>query len=260
MENSIVSPSYWRAAAMEVKNLRRLMFAALISALSIVIGGFYVAVGENLRVYFTFFLTATGCAVYGPVLGIMAAAVTDTLNYLLFPSGAYFPGYLLSEMVAALIYSLFLYRKRITVLRLFGAKLLVNYLVNVAMGSLWSQILFGKGYLYYLVKSLIKNSLLLPVEVIIMAAVFAAVIPIFSRVGMLPQHNGKALRRLSVSASAPLVLGLDCLFGGACSLYYRATLESGGTAFLVLAGVLGAIGLGLIVFGWLRNRKMDREG
>lgn len=260
MENSIISPAYWRAAAGELKNLRRLMFAALICALSIVIGGFYVSVGENLRVYFTFFLTATGCAVYGPVVGLLAAAVTDTLNFLLFPSGAYFPGYLLSEMVAALIYSLFLYRKRITVLRLFGAKLLVNYLVNVAMGSLWSQILFGKGYLYYLVKSLIKNSLLLPVEVIIMAAVFAALIPFFSRVGMLPRHKGEELRRLSVSASAPLVLGLDCLFGGACSLYYRTTIETGQGAFVILAAVLGTVGLGLIIFGWVRNRRMDRKG
>ena len=155
MENSIFSPSYWSAAWKEVKDLRRLTFAALICALSIVVGGFFITVGDNLRVYFTYFITSVGCAVYGPILGLMVAAVTDTLNYVLFPSGAYFPGYLLSEMAGALIYSLFLYRKKITVLRLFGAKFCVNYLVNVGLGCLWSQILYGKGYLYYMIKSLI---------------------------------------------------------------------------------------------------------
>lgn len=179
MENSIFSPSYWSAAWKEVKDLRRLTFAALICALSIVVGGFFITVGDNLRVYFTYFITSVGCAVYGPILGLMVAAVTDTLNYVLFPSGAYFPGYLLSEMAGALIYSLFLYRKKITVLRLFGAKFCVNYLVNVGLGCLWSQILYGKGYVYYMVKSLIKNSMLLPLEVMTMAALFSVLVPTF---------------------------------------------------------------------------------
>ena len=104
MENSIFSPTYWCSALSEVKKLRQLTFAALICALSIVVGGFFITVGDNLRIYFTFFITAVGCAVYGPVLGLMVAAVTDTLNYIIFPAGAYFPGYLLSEMAGALIY------------------------------------------------------------------------------------------------------------------------------------------------------------
>ena len=161
------------------QKVRQLTFAALICALSIVVGGFFITVGDNLRIYFTFFITAVGCAVYGPVLGVMVAAVTDTLNYIIFPTGAYFPGYLLSEMAGALIYSLLLYRKKITVVRLFGAKFLVNYLVNVTLGCLWSQILYGKGYLYYLVKSLIKNSLMLPLEVMALAALFSVLLPTF---------------------------------------------------------------------------------
>ena len=136
---------YWRAAVKELKSLKRLVFAALMCALSIVIGALYVVVGDNLRVYFTFFVTAVGCAVYGPVMGMLAAAVTDTLNFFLFPSGPYFPGYMLSEMAAALIYGLFLYRKKITVLRLFGAKFLVNYLVNVGLGCLWSSDALWEG-------------------------------------------------------------------------------------------------------------------
>lgn len=199
MENSIFSQAYWTSAWGEVKDLRRLTFAALISALGIVVGVFYVSVGENLRVYFTFFVTAVGCAVCGPVLGIIMAAVTDTLNFILFPSGAYFPGYLLSEMLAALIYSLFLYRRKITVLRLLGAKALINYLVNVFLGSLWSRILFGRGYIYYLIKSFTKNTLLLPFEVIALAALFAVLIPVFSRVGLLPAHEAKELRKLRIS-------------------------------------------------------------
>ena len=110
-------------------------------------------VGDNLRVYFTFLITAAGCAVYGPVMGVVAAVVTDTLNFILFPSGPYFPGYVLSEICSALIYALFLYRRKISLFRLLGAKLMVNYFVNVLLGCVWSEILSGKGYLCLLYTS-----------------------------------------------------------------------------------------------------------
>lgn len=240
---------YWRAAVKELRSLKRLVFAALMCALSIVVGALYVVVGDNLRVYFTFFVTAVGCAVYGPVMGMLAAAVTDTLNFFLFPSGPYFPGYMLSEMAAALIYGLFLYRKKITVLRLFGAKFLVNYLVNVGLGCLWSQMLYGKGYLYYLVKSLVKNSLLLPLEVMALAALFAVLVPVFSRFGLLMDHEKREIQKLTVGESAFPVFGLSCLIGGGCSVYYSGTLAGGGTGFLALGGCLLVLGLGLLAAG-----------
>ncbi len=257
MEKSIFSAGYWHSACQEGKKLRQLVFAALICALSIVVGALYVVVGDNLRVYFTFFITAVGCAVYGPVLGMLVAAVTDTLNFFLFPSGPYFPGYMVSEMLGALIYGLFLYRKRITVLRLFGAKFLVNYAVNVGLGSLWSQMLYGKGYFYYLVKSLIKNSLLLPLEVMALAALFSVLVPVFSRFGLLPGHAEKDLDRLSISSSAFTVFGLDCLIGGGCSFYYSILSPSG--VFCGLGIGLAAVGILLLILGpVLQWRKAGR--
>lgn len=255
MENSIFSPTYWRSALGEVKKLRQLTFAALICALSIVVGGFFITVGDNLRIYFTFFITAVGCAVYGPVLGVMVAAVTDTLNYIIFPTGAYFPGYLLSEMAGALIYSLLLYRKKITVVRLFGAKFLVNYLVNVTLGCLWSQILYGKGYLYYLVKSLIKNSLMLPLEVMALAALFSVLLPTFSRIGLLPGHSQKELRRLRFTAAAFPVLGLSALISGLCSYYYSTTQTTGTDLFLGMTVFLCLLGAGLLIAGGVYNHR-----
>lgn len=255
MENSIFSPTYWRSALSEVKKLRQLTFAALICALSIVVGGFFITVGDNLRIYFTFFITAVGCAVYGPVLGLMVAAVTDTLNYIIFPSGAYFPGYLLSEMVGALIYSLFLYRKKITVLRLFGAKLLVNYLVNVRAGLPVEPAALWKGLPLLSGKSLIKNSMMLPLEVMALAALFSVLVPTFSRLGLLPGHSQKELSRLRFTAAAFPVLGLSALISGLCSYYYSTTQATGTVLFLVLTVLLCLLGLGLLVAGCVYNHR-----
>ena len=259
MVQSTFSPGYWKAAWGELKSLRRLVFAALICALCIVVGSLFITVGDNLRIKFTFFFTAVGSAVYGPVLGLLVGAISDILGYILFPSGAYFPGYTISSMLGALIYALFLYRKKVTVLRLFGAKFLVNYFVNVFLGSLWSQMLYGKGYLYYMTTSLIKNSLLLPIEVMLLSALFAVLLPVFSRLGLLPGHEKHELEKLTLSSSAFTVFGLDCLVAAGFSLYYSTTLETGVMIFRVLAAVLAAAGVALLILGPVLRRKKQRE-
>lgn len=252
MGESILSRVYWKSAADEIKRLRMLTFGALIAALGIAFSGLYIVVGDNLRIYFSFFITAVGCSVYGPVVSLLVAGVTDTLGYIMFPTGAYFPGYLLSEMAGALIYSLFLYRKKITVLRIYGAKLLVNYLVNVLLGCLWSKILYGQGYLYYLVKSLIKNTLLLPLEVISLSALFALVIPVFSRFGLMEKHHGDDLAQLRLSAAVFPVLGISCVLAGLCCGYYWYAVER--TVFLLLGLILFAVGIGFFLWGRIRSR------
>ena len=259
MENSIFSKNYWECACGELKKLRMLTFAALCCALCIVVGALYLVVGDNLRVYFTFFIEAVGCAVFGPVVGILVAAVTDTLNFLLFPSGPYFPGYMLGSMIAAVIYSLFLYRKKITVLRLYGARLAVNYLVNVLLGCLWSKILYGQGYLYYLVKSLVKNTLLLPFEVICLCVLFSVLIPAFSRFGLLPEHEKKQLQSLRLSSSAFTVLGISCILGAGCSYYYGVKIASGQVVFYILSGCLLVLGVALLIGGAVYNRKKGKK-
>lgn len=185
------SAAYWRSAVSELRSLRRLTFAALVAAITIIIGGIFIPVSDNLRVYFTFLVTSVGCAVYGPMMGVLVGAVTDTLNFFLFPSGAYFPGYLLSEMLGGLIYALFLYRKRITILRLFLMKLIINVFVNIFLGSVWSAVLYSKGFYYYLTQSVIKNFLLLPFEVLAMAALFRLLLPMLSRLRALVPHDPK---------------------------------------------------------------------
>ena len=183
------SAAYWRAALAELHNLRSLVFAALIVALSIVISAFYIPVADNLRIYFKFLVTAVGSAVYGPVMAGLVGAAADTLGFFIHPSGGYFPGYLLSEVLGNVIFALLLYRRRITVLRLFLARALIDFGVNVALCSLWSAMLYSKGYVFYAGASLVKNSLLLVPEVLLLALLFSMLLPILTRQKAVPPQE-----------------------------------------------------------------------
>lgn len=249
MGNSIFSGFYWKTAWKELSSLRKLIFAAFLCSLSVIAGAFYIMVGDNLRVYFTFLITAVGCAVYGPVMASVAAVVTDTLNFILFPSGPYFPGYVLSEICSALIFALFLYRRKINLFRLLGAKVLVNSFVNVLLGCIWSEILGGKGYLYYLLKSVIKNTLMLPVEVIALSALFSLLVPVFSRFGLPLSYEKINLRKPGVMAKPVLILGIVFILGCLCSIYYSTTTDSGAYVFCILAVLFGIVGGTLFIYG-----------
>ncbi|MBQ8892920.1 MAG: folate family ECF transporter S component [Clostridia bacterium] len=257
---NIFTKEYWITACRELKDIRRLAFAALICAVTVALDGLVKipVLPGGLEIKVTFFIIALGCAVYGPVAGVLIAAVVDTLSFFLFPTGfAYFPGYMLTEMLVSLFYSFFLYHRKITVHKLFFAKVCTNYLAHVLLNSLWASILMNKGYLYYFWSSLIKNTMLLPLEVLVLAAFFGAVTPFFARVGLLPAHRAEELERLQFGKSALSVFGLTALLGCTAGLYYGVFKAAGtaGTVFCILSALLGMAGVILLIASAILNKK-----
>jgi len=258
---SIFKKEYWQAALREFADLKKLAFAALICALTVMMDGLLrIPLGSFTReIKLTFFIVALGSAVYGPIWSVLIAVVVDTLSFFIFPTGyPYFPGYMLTEIIVTLFYSLFLYRQKISVTRLFGAKLCANA-THVFLNSLWSMMMMGKAYLYYFWSGLVKNAILLPVEVIVMAAFFAAILPFFGRVGLLPAHDEVSLRKLQVGASVFPVLSLSFLLGGGCSLYYAFTKAETAWPFYLLTGFLLAGALALVIVGLVLNKKKKQK-
>ncbi|WP_123053380.1 folate family ECF transporter S component [Clostridium sp. JN-1] len=189
--DSIFTTGYWTAAAAEVHKLRSLVFAGLTIALGTVLSSIYIPVGINLRISFSFLVVAFGSMIFGPVVGLFTGLAYDLIGFVILPSNIFFPGYTLSTMLEFFIYGIFLYHSQISVLRIFVMKFLVNFIIHVGLGSLWSAILFGKGYYYFFVKSLIKNTIMLPIEVIMLVALLQVFLHILVREGFIPKQKGK---------------------------------------------------------------------
>ena len=141
-----LSPAYWRDANQAMSCLKLLVFAALMvavtRALSLIPG---IPIWHTKLTWG--FLARSVCAmVCGPVLGLAFGFVEDILGFVLQPTGDFFPGYTLSTMAGVLVYALFFFRRRITVLNLFLANLVVNVAVNALMGSVWSTMVRGGVY------------------------------------------------------------------------------------------------------------------
>lgn len=173
---SVLSRAYWQAARSEFQNVRVLAFSGLVCAMAIVLESFPIyLLGQSLKIYFSFLVVGLGCACYGPLVGMAAGAIIDTVGFLLAGYGEpYFPGYLVTAVLSGLIYGVLLYRRRVSIPRLILLRLLINYGSNVLLGSVWKAMLYGKGYLYYVSTGLVKNTVMLPIEVFLMWLVLRA--------------------------------------------------------------------------------------
>ncbi len=170
--------SYWKSSAEKLKSTKYLAVMAMMIALKIVLSGFYFPIGENLHLSITFIFVAIEASILGPACGMVSGAITDLVSFMIHPDGPFFIGYVLTAMLGELVYGLFFYQKEVTLKNIIPAKLVNNYFVNVLIGSLWSSILYSKGYIYYMSKSLIKNTIMLPIEVMVLFICFKLVTPI----------------------------------------------------------------------------------
>lgn len=187
------SKEYWKVATGQLKNLKIMPAMALLLAFNIVIGTFFIPIGASLRVYFTFIPTAVAGFIGGPFFAVLYGFSSDTLGFIAHPSGAFFPGRTLSSMLGALIYSLFLFRSRVTVFKIALSKLCVNLFVNIMLNSLWNFILYDKGYYYFLAKSIVKNFVMLPFEIIILISIFKMIIPVLCKLKVIPSDTQKQI-------------------------------------------------------------------
>jgi ECF transporter S component (folate family) len=188
---SIIMPKYWITACSEFRNLRSLVFAGLTIALSTVLSSLYIPVGVNLRITTAFLPLALGSMIFGPVVGLSAGLAYDLIGYLFIPATVFFGGYTLSSMLEFFIYGIFLYRCKISVLRVFLCILIIDFGIHVGLGCLWSSMLFGKGYYYFFIKSLIKNAIMLPIEVVMLVVLLQIFLPIFAYQGIILKQKSK---------------------------------------------------------------------
>ena len=193
------SARYWRDAADELRDLRKLLFAALMIAMCIVLAQIpSVPLFGGARVTWGFLARSVCAWVCGPVLGLLFAFAEDNLSFFLTGGGGYpyFPGYTLTTMLGVFTYALFFYRAPLTVRRIFCAKLLTN-VQNVVLGALWMAILNSSGEFslatWYASASLsaVKNLIMLPVQIALLALLFSGLLPALRRSGLVSRQTAR---------------------------------------------------------------------
>ena len=182
------SPSYWRQSSKSMGDLRMLVFAALMIAMARALSMLPSIPVGHTKLTFGFLARALCALVCGPVTGLAYGFAEDILGFILKPTGDFFFGYTLSTMLGVLAYALFLYRTRITVVRLLAANVVVNVAINAALGSVWTMMMRGGGYWGWFITSLGKNIVTIIPKTILLYLLFQALLPILQRMDLIPRQ------------------------------------------------------------------------
>ena len=223
---------YWRDAAAELKDIRMLVFAALIVALRVALKMVRIPLGPNLDITPAFLANALGAMVYGPVVGAIGAIVSDVLGVLL-RGDTYFLPYVLTEISSSVIFALFFYRQKPTptraIISRFSICLFVNILMQTPIDMLYNYVFMGKTTVLFSVPRLLKNLFMFPIESVVLTLFLGVIQPITYRMGL--TYNSETKLSFTKKQIALLlvlvVVGIGCVFGYLFYHYDHTSLSSG---------------------------------
>ncbi|HIU26448.1 MAG TPA: folate family ECF transporter S component [Candidatus Copromorpha excrementigallinarum] len=157
-------------------NTSRLVIMAFLIALEIVLTRFCSVNTPVLRIGFGFLPVSVMGIMFGPVWAAAGYAVGDILGMLIFPTGAFFPGFTVTAALTGLTFGIFLHGKEITPKRVLPASCIILLGLNLFLDTFWLSILMGDGFIALLPTRIFKCLLMLPIHLVMIPLVWNRVI------------------------------------------------------------------------------------
>lgn len=148
----------------ELKKVGTITTMAMFGAIGVILGAFTVQIGDFIKIGFSSIANQFVYYLFGPAAGCFYGGALDVLKYVVKPTGAFFPGWTVGAMAAGVIYGCFFYKKKLTLVRVLAAELTVSVVCNMILGTLWLDMMYGKGFFVLLPVRVIKNLAMWPVN------------------------------------------------------------------------------------------------
>ena len=152
---------------------KNLTAMALLIALEIILSRFLSLSAWNTKIGFSFVPVVIAAILLGPVYAGIVGALADFVGALLFPIGAYFPGFTLTAFLTGMVYGLFLY-KRQSLPRILGAVAVNQFILSLLLNTLWISVLYGSPFGPLLVTRLVQSAILTVVQIVVIELIVKA--------------------------------------------------------------------------------------
>ena len=153
------------------KNTKKIVIVAMLVAFDVIFSRLLAFNVLIAKVGLGFAATAVCAMLYGPVWAGVCAALADLVGALLFPTGAYFPGFTATAALSGGIYGLFLYKSRPNLKRCFLASLTNSLVVTLAANSLMIHFVFGPELVPLIATRSAQTLIMLALQTAVMTAI-----------------------------------------------------------------------------------------
>lgn len=150
----------------ELLKTKNLALIALLIALNVVLSRFLSFNVWNLKIGFTFVSLIFAAYFTGPVGAAIVGGAGDLIGALMFPIGAYFPGFTLTAVLEGFCFGFLIYKK--TSFPKICISVAVNELVGgLLMNTFWISVLYGSDFKALFVTRLLTQILpMIAVEIL----------------------------------------------------------------------------------------------
>lgn len=143
---------------------------ALLIALEIVLNRFASFQVLGLKFGLSFIPMALAAMLFGPAWAAVCYGISDVIGALVFPMGAYFPGFTISVVLMGIVYGIFFYKK--DKIRMFPETIVpavINTcILGLLLNTLWMTILYtSKGFSGWLLYRLPQEAGLLILHIVL---------------------------------------------------------------------------------------------
>lgn len=164
----------FKDSSREFTHVTTLTTCAVLGALQIILGFFSIQIGSFLKIGFTTLPQYLASYLFGPAVAPFYGMAMDIINYLLKPTGPFFPGFTLVAAVSCLIMGIGLYRKPLTLKRVFIVMFINQAVCNIFLNTLFLTILYGQGFFAILPMRIVKNLIQWPINTLMLYALIEA--------------------------------------------------------------------------------------
>lgn len=149
--------------------IRKLVVVSLLIALHLILNRFLeIPISNFGKITLSFIPIAIVGAVFGPGTAMLTGIIEDILGAMLFPKGAYFPGFTVTAALNGFIYGYLLHNREDNKKYVIGASILSTVIGNTLLSSLWISKITGMPYFVAMVNRLPGHALMIAAKVIVL--------------------------------------------------------------------------------------------
>ncbi|MDR2650316.1 MAG: folate family ECF transporter S component [Clostridiales bacterium] len=137
---------------------------SVLIAIQVVFARFLSFSQWNMRIGFAFVPLIIAAVMLGPTRAAFVGGISDFVGAMLFPSGAFFPGFTLTAALMGLVFGLFLY-KRQTMARIIASVAVNQLILSLLLNTLWISILYGSPFHQLVEPRAIQCAVTIPVQI-----------------------------------------------------------------------------------------------
>lgn len=138
------------------------VFCAMMLAMQVVLSRFLSIQTPFVKFGFAFIPISIVGMMYGMPASILVCALSDLIGALLFPIGAYFPGFTLTAALMGISYGFFLKNlpaagKGKALCRIVAAIFINQFILSLFLNSYWITFTSGKGFSFFIATRFISS-------------------------------------------------------------------------------------------------------